>query len=174
MAHILMIIGHDGFRDEEYFEPKQLLEDAGHHVTTTSKQNPAISKIAGKKVQIDILFQELITQGKSAHTYDAIVFVGGPGATTFLEDKQAHQLAWDFYNNGKLVTAICIAPVILANAGLLIGKKATVWPGAKQKLCNGNCIYTPDPVVKDGRIITANGPKAANEFGETITQKLAT
>lgn len=167
MAHILMIIGHEGFRDEEYFEPKEVLESAGHTITTCAKENPAVSKIEQKEVQVDILFDEVTHEG-----YDAVAFIGGPGAQTYLKDKKAHQLAWDFYNHGKLVTAICIAPVILANAGLLTGKKATVWSGAKAELCAGQCLYNEHGVIRDGRIITASGPDVATEFGKTIVEKL--
>ena len=174
MAKVLMILGFDGFRDEEYFEPKAVLEAAGHEVITTSKEQVAVSSIDKKEVSVDILFDELFTEtGKSKiEDYDAVVFIGGSGAQIYLDDKKAHQLAWDMYNDGKLVTAICIAPVILANAGLLIGKKATVWSGAKPQLCAGNCIYNSHGVITDGRIITASGPDKATEFGEAILAKL--
>ncbi len=171
MKKALIIIGYDTFRDEEYFIPKKIFEDAGYSVTTVSKQKIAKSKIEGKLVTVDKLFDELDTADEEKS--DFVVFVGGPGAQIYFQDKKAHQLAWDFYHAGKLVTAICIAPVILSNASLLVGKRATVWPGAKQELCNGQCIYTPDHVVTDGRIITADGPEAAEKFAETIVKKLA-
>ena len=174
MSKILIIIGHEGFRDEEYFEPKKVFENAGHQVVTSSKKNPAVSKISKESVKVDVLFGDLVS-GDSDYKiqdFDVIVFVGGPGAQTYLEDKDAHKLAWDFYEARKLVAAICLAPVILANAGLLIGKSATVWPGAKADLCAGNCIYRDDEVVTDGRIITADGPEAAKKFAETIVKKL--
>jgi len=173
MKKILMILGADGFRDEEYFEPKQIFEEAGHTVVTCAEKKPAISKIEKKEVEVDVLFEELFQENNDpTQEYDVVLFVGGPGAQVYLEDKKAHQLAWDFYNNGKLVTAICIAPVILANSGLLTGKKATVWEGAKPQLCAGQCLYTPHGVIIDGRIITASGPDVATEFGEAIVEKL--
>lgn len=174
MKKILMIIGHDGFRDEEYFEPKAVFENAGYEITTCSKQNPAISKIERRPVEVDVLWSDLFHDDTDASKdFDALVFVGGPGTETYLHDKNAHKLAWDFYNSGKLVTAICWAPAILANAGLLVGKKATVWPGAKEDLCNGNCIYQENGITVDGRIITASGPEEAEEFARKIVEKLA-
>jgi protease I len=174
MAKVLLIIAPENFRDEEYFEPKQVLEEAGHEVVTSSKTLKAISTVEKKEVEVDVLFEELFTENGEPKTndYEAIAFIGGAGAQVYIEDKHAHALAWDTYNSGKIVAAICIAPVILAKAGLLIGKRSTVWTGAKQDLCDGHCIYTPDDVVTDGRIITANGPNVATEFGNTIAKKL--
>lgn len=173
MAKILMVIGYDGFRDEEYFEPKAILEAAGHEVITTSKEQIAVSSIEKKEVHVDILFEKLFKEDmKPEEEFDVIAFIGGSGAETYIDDKNAHQLAWDFYNNSKIVAAICLAPVILANAGLLIGKKATVWPGAKAQLCAGHCLYVESGVITDGRVITASGPDKATEFGEVILTKL--
>ncbi|MDP4008680.1 MAG: DJ-1/PfpI family protein [Candidatus Peregrinibacteria bacterium] len=173
MAKILMVIGYDGFRDEEYFEPKVILEAAGHEVITTSKEKIAVSSVEKKEVHVDMLFDELFKENaKPEEEFDVIAFIGGAGAETYLNDKNAHKLSWDFYNNSKLVAAICLAPVILANAGLLVGKAATVWSGAKPQLCAGHCLYQSSGVITDGRIITASGPDKATEFGEAILAKL--
>ncbi|MBT6068354.1 hypothetical protein HOG48_01220 [Candidatus Peregrinibacteria bacterium] len=175
MAKVLLIIAPENFRDEEYFEPKEVLEAARHEVITTSKTLRAISAIEKKEVEVDVLFEELFTADGTSkiEDYDAIAFIGGGGAQTYIDDKRAHALAWDTYNSRKIVAAICLAPVILAKAGLLTGKRSTVWSGAKQDLCDGNCIYQSDDVVIDGRIITANGPHAATEFGQAIAEKLS-
>ncbi|MEA3344083.1 MAG: DJ-1/PfpI family protein, partial [Patescibacteria group bacterium] len=73
----------------------------------------------------------------------------------------------------KLLGAICIAPAILARAGALKGKKATVWNSAMDKsaikiLESNGAIFQPEPVVVENKIITANGSHAAEEFAETI------
>lgn len=71
--------------------------------------------------------------------------------------------------------AICIAPAILAKAGVLKGKKATVWSSLMDKsavkiLEKSGADYLPDSVVADGKVITATGPLAAKEFAEKIIQ----
>jgi protease I len=73
----------------------------------------------------------------------------------------------------KIVGAICIAPVTLANAGILTGKKATVFESETKKLKDKGANCTRKNVERDGKTITANGPKAAKEFGETIAKALA-
>jgi len=71
-----------------------------------------------------------------------------------------------------VLAAICLAPAILAKAGILKGKKATVWEGARNKVVAGGAAYREGPVVIDGKIITANGPSAAAQFGKSIKQLL--
>jgi len=70
-----------------------------------------------------------------------------------------------FYKDNKFVCTTCLAPYILANAGLLEGKKAVI----KQ----GGAIFTNKPVIKDGNIIMVVGPSAAREFGEAILKALS-
>jgi protease I len=107
--------------------------------------------------------------------FDAVIFVGGSGSEIYFENPRALQIAKEAYSKNKVVTAICIAPSILANARLLEGRQATVWAGDKKYvniLQSNGASYTGEPVVEDGRIITANGPEAARQFGATIVKKL--
>ena len=83
----------------------------------------------------------------------------------------------DIYNTNlelyeKVVAAICVAPVTLANAGVLKDKKATVWHGEQGRLTGAGCTYTASSVEIDGSLITANGPTSAGEFGEAIAAAL--
>ena len=79
-----------------------------------------------------------------------------------------------FHEKGKLVSAICLAPMILARAGILKGVMSTVFPTdwAITSLKNNGAHYTSDHVVEDGNIITADGPQSAKEFAEKIIKKL--
>ena len=70
------------------------------------------------------------------------------------------------------MAAICIAPVTLANAGLLKGRKATVYQSQTDALVRGGAHYTKAAVQVDGRIITADGPDSATRFGEAIRHAL--
>jgi protease I len=77
----------------------------------------------------------------------------------------------------KVIAAICIAPTLLAKAGLLKYKKATVWNGDRMQeafLKREGAIYTDEPLTIDGNIITANGPDAAEQFGKAIAEALKT
>jgi protease I len=100
--------------------------------------------------------------------FDAVIFVGGPGMTKELDNEELHALARRFDESGKLLTAICIAPSMLANAGVLKGKKATVFPTGKGFLISGGAEYTAKQVEKDGLLITADGPESAAAFANEI------
>jgi protease I len=107
-----------------------------------------------------------------ADEYDVVVFVGGSGAKEYWNDLTAHSLAKSAAEKGKLVCAICIAPVTLANAGLLEGKKATVWKGNATALKQKGATYTGADVETDGKFITADGPESAAKFGRAIVRAL--
>ena len=94
-----------------------------------------------------------------------------------LENQEFHGLAQGFFKTGKILAAICIAPALLAKAGVLQDKKATVWSGPMDKspvniLKEGGAIYQNEDVVVDNNIITANGPEAAAKFGEALVRAL--
>ncbi len=164
---VALVIAAKTFRDEEYQIPKNILERMGIKVITVSTTLGLAEGKLGLKVQPDILLPELA--GKKL---DALIFIGGGGSSQYFEDKTAHELAWNFYNQGKIVGAICIAPVILANAGLLKDRKATVFPDGSDKLQAGGAIYTGSMVEVDGRIITGCGPEAAEKFGNELVKLL--
>jgi protease I len=108
--------------------------------------------------------------------YDAVVVVGGMGSPAHLwKDADLHGLIRQMKEADKVVSAICLSGAALAEAGVLEGKRATVWPMPESldALARGGAQYEEKPVVKDGKLITANGPEAADEFGQAIAGELA-
>ena len=104
-------------------------------------------------------------------SYDGIVLPGGmPGTTNLMEDDTVNRVIKEFATSGKLVAAICAAPSVLGNAGLLVGKKATCYPGVEGKLTGAD--FVTDPVAKDGNIITSRGLGTAIEFAAEIVAYL--
>lgn len=164
---VALVIAEKNFRDEEYLHPKEILCKAGLEVITVSTTTGPVRGKLGAEARPDLLLSEV-----KPEEIDALVFVGGGGAEQYFEDQTAHRLARRIVDSGKLLAAICIAPVILAKAGLLKGKKATVWFEGAEDLENGGAIYTGAPVQTDERIITANGPEAAEAFGREILKQL--
>lgn len=164
---VLMVIASNIFRDEEYFEPKKILNQAGIKVVTASSGLNEATGTLGAKVKPEVLLSEV----KSAD-YDAVVFVGGAGSREYWNDKKAHAIAKETLAQGKTLAAICIAPVTLARAGVLKNKKATVFPEEKDALMDAGAKYISAPAVQDGNIITASGPGAAGEFGRLILKNL--
>lgn len=164
---VLFIIAHKDFRDEEYREPREILESMGCEITVaSSSKDTAVGKL-GLKVQPDILLSEADVNG-----FDAVIFVGGGGSMEYFNNSTAHKIAIDTYDSGKVLAAICIAPSILANAGVLKGKKATVFSSEEPNIKAKGSIYTGSDVEIDGNIVTADGPKSATKFGLAIAEKL--
>ena len=158
-----MVLAPDGFKDEEYLEPRQVLEKSGIVIKVASLRSGEAHGVKGALAPIDLLATEV-----KPEDFDAIIFVGGPGMADLVSDGRLIVLAQQFHQAGKLTTAICIAPMILAYAGLLKNKKATVWPRSQEDFIKAGALYTGKAVEIDGRIITADGPGAARKFGETI------
>lgn len=102
--------------------------------------------------------------------YDVIVLPGGmPGTRNLQQDSRVISVISDFYRKGKLVAAICAAPVVLETAGILSGKKATVHHNFTKELVSAE--YVSQEVVSDGNIITAWGLGAAIPFGLAIVER---
>ena len=167
MSNVLMIIAPSVFRDEEYAEPKRVLESRGAHVVTASvSPGQCIGKLGL------VAHAEMSVAQAEQQAWDAVVFVGGGGASVFFDDPVSHTLAQDSLDNGAIVAAICIAPSTLARAGLLRGVNATAFISQKDDLIAHGALWTGSRVSVDGRIVTANGPEAATEFGEALAQLL--
>jgi len=164
---VVMIIASRDFRDEELQEPMSVLEARGAQVTIACSVLGEVTGAKGMKVTPDILVDQV-----NVEDYHAVIFVGGPGATEYWDDPKAHSIAKETVAAGKVLGAICIAPVTLANAGVLDGKRATVFSSEKGKLEATGVTYTGADVEVDGKIITGNGPNAATKFGEAIAQAL--
>jgi len=165
---ILLIIASKDFRDEEYAAPRAIFENYGAKVVVASSKMDVSTGVNGAKVKPDILLKDA-----RIRDYNAFVFVGGPGAKEYFDDPTAHTIAANAYASRKPVAAICIAPVILANSGILGGKKATVSEGESGRLQEEGAIYTGADVEVFGNVITANGPEAAEKFAEAVAAMLA-
>ena len=169
---IAIIIAFNNFRDEEYFIPKQVLEMEGNQVITVSSQLGKAVGTYGGEVTVDMTLEDI-----KVNKLDAIIFAGGSGALTYLENEVCWKIAKDAISENKVLGAICIGPAILAKAGVLSGKKATVWSSPMDKsavkiLEQNKAVYDKGPVTQDGNIVTANGPEASRKFGETIANIL--
>ncbi len=170
MTKVLLIVAQDGYQDHEYGAPKDILEKAGIEVITASKKAGICKGRFGYLTKATLSLAEV-----KVKDYQAIVFIGGPGAVKYQQDGEAQSLAQEAVNQNKILAAICIAPTILAYAGVLKWKKATVWneDGQQGKVLEKNeAIFTNEAVTVDGKLITANGPAAAEEFGKKILKAI--
>ncbi len=163
----VMIIAQNNFRDEELLRPKEVLEKHGVSVTVASSSLKESTGMLGAKIKPDILFTAI-----NVSDYDAILFVGGSGSREYWDNAAAHKIANEANTSKKIVGAICIAPVTLAKAGLLANKKATTHSSTVNDVKASGAKYTGADVERDGNIITASGPEAAQKFGEAIVKAL--
>ena len=168
--NVLFIVAPENFRDEELFVPKEILERAGKKVEVASTKTGRISgmlkgnAVAGKLIE-----------NSKPEDYSALVIVGGTGSKEFLwESGQLRNLVVSFAKLNRPLAAICLSPVVLGKAGVLKGKKATVWKDDETlaELKKAGAAYEEKPVVSDGMIITGNGPEAAKAFAEAILKAL--
>ncbi|MCK9445259.1 DJ-1/PfpI family protein [bacterium] len=171
MKKAVIIIASKNFRDEEYFITKEVLEKKGIQIKTVSDRVKALGKFGGE-AEADILINDLNTD-----EFDAIIFAGGSGAVELLDNEVSYIAIRKAMIMKKIIAAICIAPTILAKAGILAGKKATVWSNDMDKsaiktIQLNDGIYQRSSIVIDGNIITAENAEYAQEFGETIASEL--
>jgi protease I len=164
---IVMIIASQNFRDEELLEPKNILTEKGAEVKVACASLETAKGMLGAEVKPDMLINEI-----KPEDWDAVILIGGTGASQYWDDSSIHSMLNEAVKQNKIVGAICIAPVTLANAGILSGKKATMFASETQKLTNKGAECTGKDVERDGNIITASGPPAAKEFGNAIAQAL--
>ena len=169
---IALVIAFRDFRDVEYFTPRDILAEAGAEIVTVSSEKGLALGADGGEAEVDLTASQTKTED-----FEAVVFVGGPGMVKNLDNQDFQRIARECVSLGKVVGAICIAPVLLAKAGILQGKKATVWSGPLDKsaikiLKESGAEYSEENVVVDDKIVTASGPQAASEFGRALIRAL--
>jgi DJ-1 family protein len=157
----------DGFEEMEALTPVDVLRRAGVEVTVAGISGKSATGAHGVTVQADIALSEL------TGNFDLLIFPGGmPGSKNLGESAKAKELAIKHAGAGKLIAAICAAPVFTLGAwGILDGKTATCYPGMDNLLPAG-VKFSPDRVVVDGNVITSRGPGTATEFSLALVEKL--
>ncbi len=164
---IVMLIAPRDFRDEELLIPRKIFQENGYKVVVASLRKGVCVGMLGTKVNVSTTVDQI-----NSNDYSALVLVGGVGSTVFFNNTKVQNLAIEFYKQGKVVSAICLAPVTLANAGLLKDKKATVWRSEAKRLVQQGAKYVSEDVVSDEGIVTGAGPFAAEKFAYEVLSEL--
>ena len=166
MSRVAVILA-DGFEEVEAIAVIDVLRRAGIDTVIAGLHGGAVS--SGRNVMI---VPDAVIDAIRADDFDMIVLPGGqPGADNLNADARVKELVKNFSLKGKLTGAICAAPYVLANAGVLAGKHATSYPTYKDRL--GGAVYEEMPVVVDGTVLTSRGAGTALDFGLAIVEKLA-
>lgn len=168
---LLFAIAPDKFRDEELFVPQKACADAGVETVVASTKTGTCEGMLGGTAEATTTFGEVRPEA-----YDGIVIVGGIGSQDHLwGDKDLIKLVQAFDAADKVVAAICLSPAVLARAGVLKGRPATVFksPASVREFKKGGAKITDKAVVVDGKVVTANGPTAAKEFVAAVLSLLS-
>lgn len=163
---VLLIVSSTGYQPVEYEATKAVLEKSGIEVATGSNKLGEAKAVDGTTAAVKVKISEV-----NLNDYNALFFIGGQGALAGLDNKDSYSLLRAWQASGKPFGAICISPRILAKAGVLKNKKATGWDGdgkLAEVFNEFGVEYVRENVVVDGNVITANGPQAAEEFGQAI------
>lgn len=166
---VLMIVPPKDYQEMELNEPRNIFEGRGLSVEVASKDVTTAVSSGGENVSVDIDIRNV-----NISEYRAIVFVGGEGIDTMklYNDPDFTGLAKKAGQADMILGAICYAPTILANADVLKNKNATTSYDPAYLTSRG-AKYVDEAVVRDGDIITANGPYASSDFAEAILAALA-
>jgi len=167
---VLFVVAPEQFRDEEYLEPRRVLEREGAQVEVASTKPGTATGMLGAKVEPGFL-----VKNARASDFDAVVAVGGMGSPEHLwNHTPLRAILQDRAKAGKVVAGICLSGAVLGKAGVAKGRRATCWPDAAaiEELRKGGARYEKQPVVADGNVITADGPASARAFGEAIAAAL--
>jgi protease I len=167
---VLMVIPHTQFRDEEFFEPKKILEDEGVKVVVASTSVRTCRGMKGGTVQSDLAIADA-----KADEYAGLILCGGSSVPdVFWNDKKLQELAVAMASAGKVIAAICLSTVVLAKAKLLADREATVYflPEAIEELKAAGAKYVPETLLIHNNIILAEGPPDSQRFGQAIRSAL--
>lgn len=173
---VLFILMPYNFQDHEFNEPYKILKARGHSIDIAGWSKEVAVGSFGLQVTPDILLEDIETEALAF--YDAVVIPGGSASTEFLWDSKITQkLVQEFHKIKKLVATICYACAVPAQAGILKGKAATIYPTdeAKELFLKHEVVFADKGcvVLPEEKIITAQGPKFARMFGQEIIEFLS-
>jgi DJ-1 family protein len=145
-----------------------LLRRAGVEVVTAGLDAAPVKASRGT-----VLVPDTTLETVAGQDFDMVVLPGGlPGATNLDADERLHRLLSRHAEQGRWCAAICAAPLVLANAGLLDGRVATSFPGALDTHKHPRIRLSDESVVVDARVVTSRGPGTAMDFALQLIELL--
>jgi len=162
----ILIVFATGFEEVEALTTVDLLRRVDLDVTIAGLERDVVTGAHDITVKCDLYYEDI----EQEH-YDCLILPGGqPGTDNLRANHKVVNWVKNYYNSGKLIAAICAAPVVLHTAGILDGKKVTSYPSEKEVF--SNCMYLEEPVVQDGNVITSRGVGTAIEFALKIVENM--
>jgi protease I len=167
----IAILVTDGFEQVEFTKPKAALEDAGAEVTVVSLDTGKIQGMQhdepGDKFPVDLALDDA-----QAEDYDGLMMPGGlMNPDSLRQEEKALDFVRAFFTAGKPVAAICHAPWILIDAGVVKGRRLTSWPGIKTDVRNAGGEWVDEQVVCDQGLVTSRKPADIPAFNEKMIEE---
>ena len=173
-AKKVAILVASGFEQVEFTGPKAALEEAGATVTVVSLSKDDIQATQhdvnpGDKFPVDLAIREA-----NPNNYDALMIPGGlVNPDSLRQDEDALDFVRAFFEDGKPVAAICHAPWVLIDAGVIKGRKVTSWPGIKTDVLNAGGDWVDEEVVCDKGLVTSRKPADIPAFNKKMIEEIA-
>jgi protease I len=169
MARIA-IIADDMFEDSELRQPYDRLREAGHEVVLVGQAEE--KQITGKQGRERFTIERAASDVR-ADDFDALVIPGGYSPDKLRMSRAMVAFTRAFFDQGKLIAAVCHAPWMLIEADAVEGRTVTSWPSIRTDLINAGARWVDREVVEDGNLVTSRKPDDLPAFSETILRRLA-
>ncbi|WP_438013083.1 type 1 glutamine amidotransferase domain-containing protein [Psychrobacter raelei] len=175
MSKRIAFLLNSHFEQAEYADVDRLLQDKGYEtVLITTNENKIVQAMQQDVDKADTFTADLFLSEASAEDYDGVVLPGGTvNADTIRIDKSAQNFVKQFYDANKPVAAICHAPWLLVNSGLVKGKTVTAYPSLQTDIENAGGTFVDKSVQQDGNIITSRKPDDIEDFVAAIDKALS-
>jgi protease I len=167
------ILTDNGFEESELTSPKKALEDAGAKVDIVSMQKGKVKgwSQGNWSIELDV---DVNLEDAKAENYDALMIPGG----VINPDQMRRHLSYinfaqQFLEAGKPVAAICHAPQLLIETGMLTGREMTSFPSIKTDLINAGALWEDKEVVVDNGLVTSRSPKDLEAFNKKMIEEIA-
>ncbi|WP_179334660.1 type 1 glutamine amidotransferase domain-containing protein [Winogradskyella costae] len=166
------ILATNGFEESELREPKKALEDAGAEVHIVSLESGEIKGWAdgnwSNSYKVDKTLEDV-----SQKDYNALVLPGGQiNPDVLRKNTSAVSFVKSFFENHKPVAAICHAPWLLAEAGVLKGRKITSYDSIKTDMINAGANWVDEEVVVDSGLVTSRSPEDLPAFNKKLVEEV--
>lgn len=170
----ILILAADGFETVELFEPRDKLRALGAEVVVASPKREPIQGMKGDIEPAEKLDPDLSLDEVDTSDFDALVLPGGTcNPDKLRRETRALEIVREFDEDAKPIAAICHAPWLLVEAGVVAGRQVTSFESIRTDLANAGADVVNEPVVIDRHLITSRCPDDLPAFIDAITAALA-
>lgn len=164
------MIADDMFEDVELRQPYDRLREAGHEVVLVGLEQG--KQITGKQGRERVTIERAVPEAR-ADEFDALVIPGGYSPDKLRTSLPMVAFTRAFFDQDKLVAAVCHAPWMLIEADVAEGRTVTSWPSIRTDLINAGARWVDRELVEDGNLLTSRKPDDLPAFSAAIVRRLA-